>query len=80
MPPTAIPRLRWAIHSLRSELDDLEQMGQQLARTEESLLQLRKVFDEGPIGMAVLATDGRFLRVNAALSHLVGYRPESSRR
>lgn len=67
---------RQAICSLRSELDDLEQLGEQLARTEESLLQLRKAFDEAPIGMAVLATNGRFLRVNAALSHLLGYSAE----
>lgn len=64
---------RQATHTLRSELGDLEQMGEQLARTEESLPQLRKVFEEAPIGIAVLATDGRFLSVNTALCCLLGY-------
>lgn len=62
-----------AIRSLRSELDDLNRLGEQLARTEEGLLQLRKTFEEAPIGMAVLATDGRFLKVNDALCALLGY-------
>jgi diguanylate cyclase (GGDEF)-like protein/PAS domain S-box-containing protein len=33
----------------------------------------RTAFDEGPIGMALVAPDGRFLRVNHALCAIVGY-------
>lgn len=36
----------------------------------------RRAFDEAPIGMALVALDGRFLRVNDALCGIVGYPPE----
>jgi PAS domain S-box-containing protein len=52
-----------------------------LKRTEaalrESELRFRLTFDEAPIGMALVATDGRFVRVNRALCDIVGYSPES---
>ena len=36
----------------------------------------RNAFQNAPIGMALLGTDGRFLDVNAALCQLLGYAPE----
>jgi PAS domain S-box-containing protein len=36
----------------------------------------RLALDEAPIGMALVALDGRFMRVNRALCEIVGYAPE----
>jgi diguanylate cyclase (GGDEF)-like protein/PAS domain S-box-containing protein len=36
----------------------------------------RQAFDEAPIGLAMVSTEGRFLRVNQSLADLVGYSPE----
>ncbi len=36
----------------------------------------RFAFDEAPIGVAIVALDGRFLRVDRALARIVGYSPE----
>jgi len=46
------------------------------AKLRESEERFRRVFEEGPLGVALVATDFRFLRVNAALCQLVGYREE----
>jgi PAS domain S-box-containing protein len=64
---------RGATLSLRSELGELDEIAEQLARTEEGMLQLRMAFEEAPIGMAVLAADGRFQNVNRALCRVLGY-------
>jgi PAS domain S-box-containing protein len=64
---------REAIRALQSELGELEQMAEQLARTEENLVQFRRIFEQGPIGMAVLGTDGHLLATNPALCNLLGY-------
>ncbi len=42
----------------------------------ESEERFRLTLDEAPIGMALVALDGRFLRVNRALCEIVGYAPE----
>src|SRR6185369_8395122 len=39
----------------------------------ESEERFRLTLDEAPIGMALVAPDGRFLRVNRALCEIVGY-------
>ncbi|HEX9742552.1 MAG TPA: PAS domain S-box protein [Nitrospiraceae bacterium] len=39
----------------------------------ESQERFSKSFNEAPIGMALVATDGRFIQVNRALSQIVGY-------
>ncbi|NVB85120.1 MAG: PAS domain S-box protein [Kofleriaceae bacterium] len=43
------------------------------ARLRESEERFRLMLDEAPIGMAIVALDGRFVRVNRALCQLVGY-------
>ena len=39
----------------------------------QSMEQFRKLFEEGPVGMAVLSTDLNLIRANAALCSLLGY-------
>jgi PAS domain S-box-containing protein len=49
-------------------------------RTEEALQEseerFRKVFEEGPLGMAVLSLDDRFIRANEALCSMIRYEEE----
>lgn len=47
------------------------------ARLREAEQRFRLAFENAPIGMALLGLDGRFLRVNAALSEIAGYSPEA---
>ena len=51
----------------------------QLRAADEKLRQSEERFgltiDEAPIGMALVALDGRFVRVNRALAEIVGYTP-----
>ncbi len=42
---------------------------------QESEERFRLTFDEAPIGMGLVALDGRFVRVNRALCDIVGYSP-----
>ena len=42
-------------------------------RLRQSMEQFRKLFEEGPIGMVVIATDLSLIRANAALCNLLGY-------
>lgn len=42
----------------------------------EAEKRFRLTLDEAPIGMAIVALDGRFVRVNRALCDIVGYEPE----
>jgi diguanylate cyclase (GGDEF)-like protein/PAS domain S-box-containing protein len=44
-----------------------------LDRTAASEARFRGTFDDAPIGMAMVAPDGRFVRVNAALCETTGY-------
>jgi len=44
-------------------------------RLAESEHHFRLVFEQSGVGMALLAPDGRFLQVNAALARLLGYDP-----
>lgn len=39
----------------------------------ESEERFRKIFDEGPLGMAMVGVDYRFVRVNTALCQMLGY-------
>ncbi|HEY6562329.1 MAG TPA: PAS domain S-box protein [Polyangiaceae bacterium] len=52
---------------------EAEQARAQLRESEE---RFRLAFEEAPIGMALLALDGRFVRVNRVLCEIVGYSAE----
>jgi diguanylate cyclase (GGDEF)-like protein/PAS domain S-box-containing protein len=43
---------------------------------EEAEDRFRRAFDDAPIGMAIVALDGRWLRVNATLCEITGYSEE----
>ncbi|HUK34212.1 MAG TPA: PAS domain S-box protein, partial [Vicinamibacterales bacterium] len=65
----------------REELLDRERLARQQAESaneqlRESEERFRLTIDEAPIGMALVALDGRFVRVNRVLCEIVGYSPE----
>lgn len=63
-----------ALEQLNTELEmRIRQRTAELAEAEEIL---RIAFDASPIGMAMVAPDGRFLNGNAALSRILGYSKE----
>jgi PAS domain S-box-containing protein len=53
--------------------DDVTERHEARQRAELAERSLRRTFDHAPIGIAVLAPDGRLLQVNAALCDLLGY-------
>jgi PAS domain S-box-containing protein len=52
------------------ELEERRRQDRELAEAEE---RFRTAFDNAPIGMALVALDGRWLKVNRALCELTGY-------
>jgi len=54
-------------------LRDLSERRQAARALGESEERFEAVFEENPIGLAILASDYRFLRVNDALSRMLGY-------
>jgi PAS domain S-box-containing protein len=52
---------------------DISEQRQRQAALRESEQRFRLAFDDGPIGMALVNPQGRFLRTNHALSNMLGY-------
>ncbi len=61
----------------REARQEAETINQQLRESEE---RFRLTIDEAPIGMALVALDGHFVRVNGALCEIVGYGAEELQR
>ncbi len=61
------------IRGTRQDVTALRSREAQLREAEE---RFRLAFDEAPIGVALVALDGRWLRVNRALCQIVGYPAE----
>ena len=64
----------------REQLLTREQLARRQAETANELLReseerFRLTIEDAPIGMALIALDGRFARVNRALCEIVGYSP-----
>jgi two-component system cell cycle sensor histidine kinase/response regulator CckA len=55
------------------DITDRKQADSKLRDSEE---RFRRVFEEGPLGIALVARDQRFLKVNSALCQMVGYTQE----
>ncbi len=70
-----------AERSRRAMLSVLEDQQRNLAALLESEERFRRVFEDGPLGMAMLsAPDGKFIRANAGLCEMLGYAEEELKR
>lgn len=63
-------RLAGKNEELENELLKRRVAEEELREREEGL---RKIFEEGPLGMAIMGVDSKFMRVNAMLASLLGY-------
>jgi PAS domain S-box-containing protein len=68
----AAARTRWE-REREQWMQERERMSQDLAQIEATLA---AAFEHAPIGLAVVAPDGQFVRVNRALAGMLGYSPE----
>gem|GEM_PF-1223739 len=60
-------------HAVARDITDRIRIVEQLRQSEA---RFRSTFERAPIGIALVAPDGRFLRVNAALCRMLGYSAE----
>ena len=60
----------FAMGGITTDITIRKQAEKSLQESEE---RFRKIFEEGPLGMALVGLDYRFLKVNATLCRLVGY-------
>jgi two-component system, cell cycle sensor histidine kinase and response regulator CckA len=65
-----IARLRETLKEQAADLIERKRMDEVLRESEE---RFRRVFEEGPLGLALVAKDYRFVKVNRALCQMVGY-------
>src|SRR5206468_11245529 len=74
-------KLTSANEQLRHEISQRERLEQEARRVERGLLEVRErfesAFNNAPIGMALIAMDGRWLQVNDALCRITGHTAES---
>ncbi|WP_017720002.1 PAS domain S-box protein [Kamptonema formosum] len=61
--------MRWLMQDITARVQAQEAL-------RESEQRFRKIFEEGPLGMAIIDRDYRFVSVNARLCQMLGYNPE----
>ena len=73
-------KLAAANEQLRQEIAERERLEREARRVERGLREVRErfesAFDNAPIGMALIALDGRWLQVNNALCRITGHAGE----
>jgi PAS domain-containing protein len=73
-------RLTRLVPAVRRAMQEVEQSGRQNRRTEEALREteqrLQAIFNESPLGIALVGVDGRPVLTNAALQKMLGYTGE----
>lgn len=57
-------------------VNDITDSQRATERLKESEERFRRVFDDAPIGMGIVGTDGRFVKVNEAFCQLIGFSRE----
>ncbi len=67
---TIVGLLRDYQNRLKTNLLEHQKARDELKESEE---RFRRIFEDGPLGMAILGSDNRFIRANARLCEMVGY-------
>ncbi len=61
------------VHERQLDRGKIEKLRTAEAALRESEERFRRVFEEGPLGLALVGSDYRFMKVNSALCEMVGY-------
>jgi PAS domain S-box-containing protein len=61
------------LRGYRTTVRDVTERRTAEERLRDSEMRLRRVFDQSPIGAAIVAMDGRFVRINEAYCRILGY-------
>lgn len=72
-PPFIIEQVKWRVRSMARLVGEIVERRLTEEALRESEEQFRRLFDQSPIGAAIVSLDYRFLKVNEQLCRLFGY-------